>query len=258
MCKPTICKDHDPRHKAHTPNACMALPARYSPQLFIFEQQVLKYPYLGCPAQSVGMARILSLTKRLPMKNLLLSTVLGAACVTAAQAEPVGYVLDASHSQIVFQYDHLGYSTTTGMFSGFEGTITFDETDPAASSVEVTFPAESLITGWPAREEHFLTGDFFGADESPLVTFSSTAIEVTGENTGLITGDLTINGITQPVVLDATMNQMGEHPMAGLPWIGFDATATLLRSDFDMGQFAPFVGDEVSIAISIEAMVPAQ
>jgi polyisoprenoid-binding protein YceI len=144
------------------------------------------------------------------------------------------------------------------MFSGFEGTIVMDAADPAASNVSVSFPASSLITGWPAREAHFLTEDFFGADANPLVTFTSTSIEVTGEKTGLITGDLTLNGITKSVVLDATLNQMGDHPMAKLPWAGFNATTTLLRSDFDMGQFAPFVGDEVTIDISIEAMVPAQ
>lgn len=192
------------------------------------------------------------------MKHLLLSTIVGTAFISAAQAEPVTYMFDASHSQIVFQYDHLGFSKTTGMFSGFEGTIVMDDADPSASSVNVSFPAESLITGWPAREEHFLTADFFGAEETPLVNFTSTAIEVTGENTGLITGDLTINGITKPVVLDAVMNQKGDHPMMGLPWVGFDATTTLLRTDFDMGMFAPFVGDEIAIEISIEAMVPAE
>jgi polyisoprenoid-binding protein YceI len=192
------------------------------------------------------------------MKNLLLSTVLGAAFASAAYAEPVTYTLDSSHSQIVFSYNHLGYSKTTGMFSGFEGTIEMDAANPAASSVSVSFPASSLITGWPARQTHFLSDDFFGAEANPLVTFKSTSIEVTGEKTGLITGDLTLNGITKPVVLDAILNQMGDHPMANLPWAGFDATTTLLRSDFDMGQFAPFVGDEVAIHISIEAMVPAK
>ncbi|MEL6960629.1 MAG: YceI family protein [Pseudomonadota bacterium] len=191
------------------------------------------------------------------MKALLLSTALTLGVAGAAHAEAVTYTLDASHSQIVFSYDHLGYSRTTGMFSGFNGTINFDEADPAASSVEVTFPAESLITGWPAREGHFLSPDFFDAGTNPTVTFTSTAIEVTGDNTGTITGDLTINGITQPVVLDATLNQMGTHPMAEKPWIGFDATTTLLRSDFDMGAFAPFVGDEVEIYISIEAEAAA-
>ena len=188
------------------------------------------------------------------MKTLLLSSALATGLATAAFAEATTYTLDSSHSQIVFSYDHLGYSRTTGMFSGFEGTIDFDAEDPSASSVNVSFPAESLITGWPAREQHFLTGDFFGADENPMVTFTSTGIEVTGEDTGLITGDLTINGITQSVTLDATLNQMSEHPMEGKPWVGFNATTTLTRSDFDMGQFAPFVGDEVEIFISIEAM----
>jgi polyisoprenoid-binding protein YceI len=192
------------------------------------------------------------------MKNVLLTSVLGVALASAAQAEPVTYMLDASHSQIVFSYDHLGYSRTTGMFSGFEGTIEMDAADPAASSVSVSFPASSLITGWPAREAHFITEDFFGSEANPLVTFTSTSIEVTGETTGLITGDLKLNGITKSVVLDATLNQMSDHPMAALPWAGFDATTTLLRSDFDMGQFAPFVGDEIAINISIEAMVPAE
>ena len=187
------------------------------------------------------------------MKSLFLSSALTAAIATTAAAEATTYALDASHSQIVFSYDHLGFSRTTGMFSGFEGTINFDEADPSASSVEVAFPAESLITGWPAREGHFLSDDFFGAAANPTVTFTSTSIEVTGDATGLITGDLTINGITQAVTLDAKLNQMADHPMAQQPWIGFDATTTLLRSDFDMGQFAPFVGDEIEIYISIEA-----
>ena len=192
------------------------------------------------------------------MKNFFPMAAMSLTLASAAQAEPVTYMLDASHSQIVFSYNHLGFSTTTGMFSGFEGTIELDAENPSASSVEVSFPAQSLITGWPAREGHFLSEDFFGADANPLVTFTSTAIEVTGDNTGMITGDLTMNGNTKSVVLDATMNQLAVHPMANLPWAGFDATTTLLRSDFDMGQFAPFVGDEIAIDISIEAMVPAE
>ena len=192
------------------------------------------------------------------MKNLIAATALGLSFAAAATAEPVTYVLDSSHSQIVFGYNHLGYSTTTGMFSGFEGTIELDVDAPTASSVSVSIPAESLITGWPEREAHLLTDDFFGAAANPTVTFVSTSIEVTGETDGLITGDLTINGITKSIVLDATMNQMADHPMANLPWVGFDAAATLLRSDFDMGQFAPFVSDEIDIYISIEAMVPAE
>ena len=188
------------------------------------------------------------------MKNLLLSTVIGLGFATAAVADVTEYKLDASHSQIVFSWNHLGYSSTTGVYSGFDGTIMFDDADAANSSVEVAFPADSLFTGWAERTAHILSPDFFNAEANPTISFKSTGVEVTGENTGIITGDLTLNGVTKSVALDATMNQMGEHPMAKMPWAGFDATTTVLRSDFNVGNFAPFVGDEVTIEISIEAM----
>ncbi|EBA11386.1 YceI family protein [Roseobacter sp. CCS2] len=189
------------------------------------------------------------------MKSFIATAAIAAATLTTpAFAASENYVLDASHSQIVFTYDHLGFSTTYGMFSGFEGEIAFDQEDPAASSVNVSFPVRTMFTGWEARFDHFMSGDFFDAAEDEMVTFTSTAIEVTGEDTALITGDLTLNGITNPVVLDAKLNQVGMHPMAEKPWAGFDATTTVLRSDFEVGNFAPFVSDEVEIMISIEAM----
>ncbi|NIZ13295.1 YceI family protein [Phaeobacter sp. HF9A] len=188
------------------------------------------------------------------MKKILLAAALLGTAATAAVAAPEKYVLDASHSQVVFTYNHLGFSTTTGMFSGFEGDIMFDKEDPANSSVEVSMPVMSMFTGWEERTAHFMTDDFFGAKEGDLVTFTSTGIEVTGENTALITGDLTMHGVTKSVVLDAKMNQSGDHPMAGKPWAGFDATATVLRSDYGLEKFAPYVSDEVKIFISIEAM----
>ena len=172
----------------------------------------------------------------------------------AAHAEAQAYTLDSSHSQIVFHYEHLGFSTTYGMFSGFEGEIMFDQEDPANSSVTVSMPATSMITGWEERFQHFMTGDFFGAEENEMITFTSTGIEVTGDTTANITGDLTMNGVTKEVVLEAELNQTGTHPMAGQEWAGFDATTTLKRSDFDMGMFVPAVSDEVEVMISIEAM----
>lgn len=86
------------------------------------------------------------------------------------------------------------------------------------------------------------------------MTFTSTGIEITSDDTALITGDLTINDVTKSVVLDAKLNAEGTHPMAKKEWAGFDATVTLLRSDFNVGAFAPFVSDEVSVMISVEAM----
>lgn len=187
------------------------------------------------------------------MKTLTLAAAVSALATTAFAA-PEAYDFDPSHTQIVFSYDHLGFSRGYGMFSGMEGDIMFDQEDPANSSVEVSWPVRSMITGWEARFEHFMSDDFFGASEDEMVTFTSTGIEVTGENTALITGDLTLNGVTKEVVLDTTLRQAGEHPMEGKPWAGFVATTTLVRSDYDLGMFAPYVGDEVDVEISVEAM----
>lgn len=186
------------------------------------------------------------------MKTMMLAAAFALGTTGAMAADK--YILDASHSQIIFDYNHLGFSTTYGMFSGFEGEIMFDQADPSASSVMVSMPLQSMFTGWEERSGHFMSDDFFGAAEGDMISFSSTSIELTGDNTALITGDLTMNEVTKSVVLDAKLNKTGDHPQAGKPWAGFDATTTLLRSDFGLGAFAPYVSDEVNVKISIEAM----
>lgn len=170
-----------------------------------------------------------------------------------ALAAPEAYTIDPSHSQIVFSYNHLGFSTNWGMFSGFEGKINFDADAPAESSVEVEFPVTTMLTGWEERFNHFMTPELFNAEANPTVKFASTSIEVTGETTAKITGDLTLNGVTKPVVLDATLNKQGDHPMMQKPWLGVGATATIKRSDFNLGLYAPAISDDVEIKIQIEA-----
>jgi polyisoprenoid-binding protein YceI len=173
---------------------------------------------------------------------------------TGALAEPAKYTLDASHSQVLFSYDHLGFSTTYNLFSGFEGEIMFDEGDPANSSVNVSIPVMSLFTGWEKRFNHLMGDEFFGASEGDMITFVSTSIEVTGDDEANITGDLTINGVTKSVTLDVELNKSDMHPMAGKEWVGFDAETTILRSDFGLGKFVPNISDELEVDISIEAM----
>jgi polyisoprenoid-binding protein YceI len=183
--------------------------------------------------------------------------VLAALSAAPALAAPQTYNIDSSHAQIVFSYNHIGYSTGYGMFSGFAGQVVYDADAPTASTVSVTFPVRSMLTGWEARFEHFMSPDFFDAAEDEMVTFTSTAVEVTGDTTGKITGDLTLNGVTKSVVLDAVLNKAEAYPMPpfeGKPAMGFNATATVLRSDFNLGAFAPFISDEVQIQISFEAM----
>lgn len=189
------------------------------------------------------------------MKTTLIAAALSTLPMAALASESIeNYVLDASHSQVVFSYNHLGYSTTYGMFSGFEGDIVWNTAAPAKSEVSVSFPVRSMFTGWEARFDHFMADDFFGADGDEMVVFTSTSIDVTGENTAIITGDLTLNGVTKSIDLAAVLNQQGDHPMAGKPWAGFDATTTLVRSDYNLGMFAPFVSDEVAVMISVGAM----
>jgi len=193
------------------------------------------------------------------MKKTLLAALIAAPFATTAYADAVPYVLNPSHSQIVFSYDHAGFSTTYGMFSGFEGEVMYDAEDPAVSSVSVTFPAESMITGWDDRTGHFLqSGDFFKLGDFPDVTFVSSGIEVTGDTTAIITGDLTLNGVTKEVALDAVLNAATAEypfpPFQGRAAIGVDATTTLIRSDYNLGMFAPFIPEEVPLTISIEAV----
>ena len=192
------------------------------------------------------------------MNRFLPAVVIATLFAAPVFAAPEKYTLDSGHSQIVFSYEHLGFSTGYGMFSGFAGEIMFDQADPAASSVTVSFPVKSMLTGWQARFDDLMSPDFFGATDEEMVTFKSTAIEVTGEKTAKITGDLTLNDVTKSVVLDAVLNQVGENPKEKTPWAGFSATTTRLRSDYNLGMLAPFVSDEVQVQMSVEAAKAAE
>lgn len=173
----------------------------------------------------------------------------GTGATLAADA----YAFDASHSQIIFSYNHLGFSTTYGMFSGFDGQAMLDMDDLSKSSVSLEINiGDLLITGWEGRDGHFKSADFFNVENFPIATFTSTSVEPTGDKTAKITGDLTILDQTKSITLDAKLNQVGKHPQSQKDWAGFDASATLLRSDFNLGKFAPFVSDEVDIKISVE------
>ena len=187
------------------------------------------------------------------MTKFLSALAVSTALLTAPSAFAAdAYKFDASHSQILFSYDHLGFSTTYGLFSGFDGEAVIDTDDLSKSSVKVEMGLDLMITGWKPRTDHFLSPDFFDAATNPAVTFVSTKVEPTGDDTAKITGDLTIAGTTKEVVLDAKLNQIGEHPISKKPWAGLNATTVLKRSDFGVDKFAPYVSDEVNITISVE------
>lgn len=185
----------------------------------------------------------------------LSAAVLAVALAAApAIAEPVAYDFDKSHANLTFSYNHLGYSTTDGRFGDWNGELVIDQETPANSKISMTVNVDSLDTFWGERDTHFKSADFFEVAAHPTATFVSTSVEKTGENTLAVAGDLTIKGITKPATFDVTINALGEHPMAKTPAIGFDATTVVKRSDFGMNMFVPYVGDEVTISFSAEAL----
>lgn len=189
-----------------------------------------------------------------PLKYFVLTAALGI--VMSAQAAPVTYRLDPHHTMVLFSWNHFGYSNPTADIGLGEGRIVFDEQDPARSSVEVTLPLARLDTHVAALDTHLKKADFFDAAKYPLITFKSSKVEPLGEHKFRVTGDLTVHGVTRPVVLDATLNKVGPHPMSKVQSIGFDATATLKRSDFGVGAYVPNVSDEVRVRITTEGSVP--
>ncbi|MEM0898531.1 MAG: YceI family protein [Pseudomonadota bacterium] len=186
------------------------------------------------------------------MKNkLALGVIIAALGSTAALADAETYKFDPDHSTIKFTWTHGGFSTTYGIFFDVDGEIAFDEDNPAASSVTATVPLGEMLVD-PELKGHLAGDRWFGGFDEKMVEFTSTSIEVTGDKTATITGDLSVNGETKEVVLDAVLNGKGPGPRGGTI-AGFDATTTILRSDFGVGAFAPFVSDEVAVEISIEA-----
>ena len=188
------------------------------------------------------------------LKYLVLAGLLGAA--VSVQAAPVTYKLDPGHTMVLFSWNHFGYSNPVADFGLGDGTLVFDEQHPAQSSVEVTLPLANLDTHVPALDKHLKEADFFDADKYPTVTFKSTKVQPLGGNKFKVTGDLTAHGVTKSVVLDATLNKVGPHPMTKAQAIGFDATGILKRSDFGVGAYVPKVSDEIKIRITTEGEVP--
>ncbi|OUL31416.1 polyisoprenoid-binding protein [Nostoc sp. RF31YmG] len=178
-----------------------------------------------------------------------------AEAATPVQAVSGTYKLDPSHTDVLVQWTHMGFSHPSAHFGNVDGTLVFDAADPTKSTVQVTLPLSGLNSFTAKFDEHLKSGDFFDAAKFPNATFKSTKVEAAGTNKFTVTGDLTIKDQTKPVVLDVTLNGAGEHPMLKVPAIGFDATTTIKRSDFGVGAYAPAVSDEVKIRITTEAEV---
>jgi polyisoprenoid-binding protein YceI len=186
-----------------------------------------------------------------------LAAVLAAALLPAlALAAPSTYKPDPAHSTVGFSVKHLVVTTVRGTFAKYDVTIAVDDADVTKSSVEATIDANSIDTREPKRDGHLKSPDFFDTAKYPTLTFKSTKVEKAGAGLN-VTGDLTLHGVTKPVVLAVTMTPdikgMGDVRRA------FSATTKIDRKDFGLNwnkaiEATPIVSDEVTIELELETV----
>ncbi|MFZ2268208.1 MAG: YceI family protein [Azonexus sp.] len=189
------------------------------------------------------------------MQNLskLTAALILAAAAVPALAAPETYVLDGGHSFPRFSYSHFGYSTQLSRFDKTTGKIVFDK-DAKTGSVDIVIDTTSVNTGSTTFNGHIQGEDFLDTAKYPTATFKSTKVTFAGDKPASIEGHLTLKGVTRPVTLTVTSFQAMPHPMVKKDAIGANATVTVKRSEFNAGKYAPYVGDDVTIDIAVEAI----
>jgi polyisoprenoid-binding protein YceI len=177
-----------------------------------------------------------------------------ALALVTAPAVAATYKLDAMHTQVVFGWNHFGFSNPVAQFRTVEGTLQFDPAHPTEASVQVRIPLDSVNSNVSKLDEH-LRDEYFDTAKYPEATFKSTKVEKGATpNTLKVTGDLTLRGVTKPIVLDVTINKVGKYPMRDAQAAGFDATTTIKRSEFGITKFVPSVSDDIKVHITTEAI----
>lgn len=188
------------------------------------------------------------------MYKIVTTVALGLVLAwTSATRAADTYKVDSVHSTVLFRIQHLGVSYTYGRFDEPTGTFTVDEADLSKSSVEMQLQAGNIDTGNAKRDGHLKSPDFFNVKVFPTITFKSTAVKKSADNTYEITGDLTLHGVTKSVTL--TMQHVGsaKSPMGDFR-SGYEGTLVINRTDFGMSNMVGMVGDEVHLTISIEGV----
>lgn len=176
--------------------------------------------------------------------------------VNPADAPSGAYTLDSRHASVVWRVRHLGLGLYTARFDTLSGQLNFDAQAPQNSTINVTIATNSVSTGLLNRDGQRAfdaeIAETLGATANPTITFTSTSIEVTGPTTGLIRGDLTLNGQTRPVTLEATFHGGRFVALRGKHQIAFAGRTIIRRSDWGVNNWGAFVGDEVEILVDAE------
>lgn len=187
-----------------------------------------------------------------------------AAAPVATDAPAGDYTLDPAHASLIFRVDHLGFSMYTARFKRFDAQLRFDPANLAAASVTASVDAASIETDFPDPATHDFNAQLRGdqwlhTQKFPDMTYRSRSVELTGPNTVLIDGDLTLRGVTRPVPLEATFNGgYAGHPMDPRARIGFSARGSLKRSEFGMGFGVPEPGSKIGVSDEVDIIIEAE
>ncbi|WP_426156489.1 YceI family protein [Pseudomonas sp. TSRC2-2] len=188
------------------------------------------------------------------LKKTLAALAIGSA-VLSANVMAADYVVDkeGQHAFVDFKISHLGYSYITGTFKDIDGKFSFDAAKPEDSKIEFNVNTASVFTNHAERDKHIASADFLNASKFGKATFVSTSVKSTGANTADVTGDLTLLGVTKPVVVKATFLGEGKDPWGGYR-AGFEGTTTIKRSDFGKQKDLGPKSDAVELYVSFEGV----
>lgn len=162
------------------------------------------------------------------------------------------YVLDPTHTNVVFRISHLGYSGYIGRFNKISGTLTFDSAQVEKSALNVAIDPKSIDVNHEKLEGELIGPQVLDTGNFPDIKFVTTSAEKISDSTGRIMGNLTLHGVTKPIMLEVTFNGAGKNPMSNKAMLGFSATGKIQRSDFGIVAWAPMIGDDIDITIETE------
>ncbi|MCE9568793.1 MAG: YceI family protein [Rhodocyclales bacterium] len=186
------------------------------------------------------------------MKKLALVLALSAFSATGFAA-PETFNVEPTHTFPRFEYSHFGYSNQQQRFDKTSGKIVLDRA-AKTGSVDVSIDTTSVNTGYALFNQHIQAEDYFDTARFPAITFKSTRVRFEGDKPVAVDGNLTIKGVTRTVTLTVTNFHSMPHPMLKKDAIGANATAKVKRSEFNMGKNVPYVGDDVTLTIAVEAI----
>ncbi len=187
------------------------------------------------------------------LTRIVLASLLATAFAAPVLAAPETYNIEPNHTYPRFEYNHFGYTNQIQRFDKTSGSIVYDKV-AKTGSVDIVIDAKSVDTGYPLFNEHLQGEDYFDTAKYPTITFKSTAVKFDGDKPVAIDGKLTVKGVTKPVTLTVTSFQAMPHPMVKKDAIGANAVTKIKRSEFNAGKNAPYVSDEVTLSIAVEAI----